>query len=103
MSTPNGPASQTSRTLAKPIVPMLFNEFRIVKLRISGEHPVDLLALAGRHPLRWIEAPDTGHQSLPPEHLVNAGYAAGEPVCRIENGRVRVRNLHSFHERFERK
>ena len=62
-------------------------------MRIAGQRAVDGGHLSGAQLLARVDAPAAGEQSLAAQHLVNAGYATGELVRRIEQRRVGVGEL----------
>ena len=72
---------------------MLPDEFIVVQVRIRAMDAVNLLGLARRERLVWIEAPSVFQQALPTEHFVDARDAAGEAIRGVEEGGVAVGHL----------
>ena len=72
----------------------------VVQVRVGGIDAVNLLALARAEAFPRVEAPDAFKQSLPPQHLVQAGDAAGEAVGRVEEGRVAVGDFNRAPQQF---
>src|SRR6266550_2320293 len=69
---------------------MCLHERVVAELRMTRDHTIDLRGLAGGETLVLIEAPDTRHQSLPSQYVVNPGDAAGERVSHVEDRGVGI-------------
>ena len=84
-------SSQVSPPMsAEPGIEVFGHEVVVDEMRIRGTDPVDFRILAGREPLRLVQAPVSGQQALSPQHLMNAGYAAGEPIASVEQRGIRI-------------
>ena len=74
-------------------------EFVIVEMRIKLVDSVDLFTLSGGESFVGIETPDTLHNALTSEDLMNTCDAALESVCGIKECCVAVCNLCSESEK----
>ena len=62
----------------------------VVQVWVGSIDAVNLLVLTRTEILSRVEAPDALKQTLPPQHLVQPGNAAGETVGGVEEGCVAV-------------
>src|SRR5699024_3194906 len=73
-----------------PFLQMLLYKCVVVQVGVHGVYPVDLLRLAGAEHLVRVQAPGTGHQALPAQHLVHTGDTAGKIVGGVKKRPVAV-------------
>ena len=74
---------------------MLCDEGIVVKVRIGAIHAVNILKLSGAEGFVFIEAPDSLHQSLPTQHLMQTGDAATESVGGVKEGGIAIGHLNT--------
>src|SRR5688572_13042270 len=77
---------------------MLLHELVVRKMRIAGQHAIDLAHLPRTQLLLRIQAPSTGDETLPAENLVDTWNAPGELMPRVEERRIDVRELRADRE-----
>ena len=69
---------------------MLGDKGIVDQLGVGVNHPGNLLHLPRRELFLGVETPGPSEQSLSPQHLVNAGNAAGELMVGVEDRGVGI-------------
>ena len=79
--------------IEQPLVPVRGDKGVVIQVRVGGADAVNLLSLAGAETFARVETPQALEQCLPPQHLMQAGDAAGELIGRVKEGRVAIGNF----------
>lgn len=74
---------------------MLSDEGVVVELGIIAVNTIDLFLLTSAETFRWIQTPNAFEQTLAMEDFVQAGDAAVEIICRVEEGGIAIRDCDS--------
>ena len=72
----------------------------VVQVWVSSINTINLLPLARAKAFPRVKTPDAFKQSLPPQHLVQAGDAAGEAIRCVEERCVAVGNFNGAPQEF---
>src|SRR5215472_12553597 len=78
------------------------DKFVVDKMRISLVDARNLLGLARRKSLAFVEAPDASKESLPVEKFVDAGDTPGKSIRRVKQGCIGISNLLCQRKRLQR-
>src|SRR5690606_26282172 len=74
----------------------------VCKFRIGLTYPGYFFRLSGRKRLLRIQTPNTFHQALSTEYLVDAGYTAVKAVRRIKDRRIHIGDGYSLGQQIRR-